>query len=165
MTAVLGCDLSSHYIDLVALDETTDHAGWHRCHLTGPTAWERTLTVRDQMPPSSFYDDIYMVAIERPFYVRDDTIRLIQGAVIACLPARLRQPHTLWEAHPSTWKSALGLKTKPSDDDLARIAPDGSLSIPDDTRDDERQNGRDAYCIAMWARQVNARANETETPT
>lgn len=162
---VVGIDLSTRAIDLVKLAENDNSAEWVRCDLAGPTAWERALAARDAISGSDgsgprdpkwgtlggWWDDVYLVAIETPVNDQKRVLRLIQGAVIASLPTRLRQPHSCWDVHPSTWKAGLGLKGKPTEEDIfrmtGRVEPIGA-----------DQNARDAYCLAMYARDLNARA-------
>lgn len=161
MSACVGIDLSSRAIDIVKLDETTNQAEWHRFEMEGATAWERTLRVRDVMPPSRFWDDVYLAAVETPFPDQQGVLRRVQGAVMACVPPAV----LVWEANASEWKRALGLGTaKPTTHDLARIAPSGNMKLVGrrvlDVKWDEAQNGRDAYCIALWCRETNRRGIE-----
>jgi hypothetical protein len=64
--------------------------------------------------------------------------------------------------HPSTWKAELGLKGKPTLADQLRIAPDGLIRGEAGKQSDANawQNARDAYCLALFARDTNARAVE-----
>lgn len=178
---VVGIDLSTKAIDLVKLSEDSNRAEWVRCELAGATAWERAMSVREALTNGMYrrewpmelngrdafwWDDVYLVAIERPVNDQKRVLRLIQGAVIASLPAKLRQPHCCWEIHPSTWKAGLGLKGKPTNDDLAGFEPDMmTCTTPELVRawltdGEEAQNARDAYCLALYARDTNARAVE-----
>lgn len=155
---VLGIDMSTFAIDLVLLDENEARATWHRVNLDdgvkGELAWDRVRRIADRMPSGSFWDDVYLASIERPFsQSRKDPIRLVQGAVMACVPARL----DLWECAPQTWKAHLKFKGrgKPT---LAAFPPialdahqgsvwaDGPLA----------QDAVDALGVALWARDTNA---------
>lgn len=171
MPYVVGCDLSTRAIDLVKLSENDNRAEWVRCELHGDTAWERALDVNEAIWRATgeskfrWFEDVYLVAIERPVNDQKRVLRLIQGAVIASLPAKLRQPHSCWDVHPSTWKAGLGLKGKPNTWDLRDLAltPEMTGTTPDFmrswlTNDKDAQNARDAYCLAMYARDTNARA-------
>jgi hypothetical protein len=173
MSRVVGIDLSTKAIDLVALEEDSNRAEWVRCELHGETAWERALNVwpamRDSFSPGhwGWWDDVYLVAIEKPVNDQKRVLRLIQGAILASLPAQLRQPHCCWEVHPSTWKAELGLKGKPTWDDLQSQGMSGAemrrfSEVSQTPLVDEAmaQNARDAYCLAMFARDTNARAVE-----
>lgn len=162
MSAVLGIDLSSRCLDLVKLNEDDDRADWARCPLEGKTAWERTLTIPDALPKSSWLDDIYLVALEAPYGHGSDLLNRVVGAIAAALPTKLRTPERLWIVRPDEWKRGHGIKTrdKPSFDDLYRIAPDGCINAPDGIQSADWQHGIDAYCLAHWARGINAQAIE-----
>jgi hypothetical protein len=155
MSAVVGVDLSSKALDLVKLDEDSPRAEWVRVELAGETAWERTLDVRGALwnwPDvkwADWWDDVYLVAIEAPYGHGSNLLNRVVGAVAASLPARLRTPERCWVVRPDEWKQGLGLKAKPTIDDLLM------LGVPGVERD---QNARDAYCLAMWARDTNAKA-------
>jgi hypothetical protein len=70
--------------------------------------------------------------------------------VAASLPARLRTPERCWVVRPDEYRTGLGLKGKPGYKDV------GLLSGGEFWNDD--QNARDAYALAMWARDTNAKA-------
>lgn len=156
MSFVAGIDLSSRAIDIVLLEESTNRAKWHRFELAGGLAWDRTLDVRRAMPVASFWDDVYLAAIETPFPDQKGVLRRVQGAVMARIPERV----LVWEANASQWKRELGLKGKPSSVNMDEVAPDGDIHRL--WNREERlvsgldwQNARDAYCIALWARESN----------
>lgn len=156
MTAVLGIDLSSYVVELVKLDETTDEATWTRVALEGKTAFDRLRALPAAMPTPSWFDDVYLAAIEYPTPDQQRILRLFEGAIAALIPPRIQ----VWEARPSEWKAGVGLKQKPTCDDLDQLCPDGwQITGPPGLYMDtpEAQNGRDAYCIALWARTLNRR--------
>jgi hypothetical protein len=143
--AVVGIDISTRAIDLVRLAENDDVADWLSIPLVGDNAWDRIRSIPQRMPHGSWWDNIYLAAIEKPFgHGRDGTIRLAQGAVIACIPSQLE----LWEVAPATWKSALGvpIRDKPGWDRFAPSLRD--LTWP--------QDARDALAVALYARDINA---------
>jgi hypothetical protein len=110
---------------------------------------------------NQWWDDVYLVAIEEPYGFRTNPLNRIVGAVAASLPADLRSPHRCWLVRPDEWKSGLGLKAKPTWIDLGERMPEGQTWNVQLDRDDEAwQNFRDAYCLALFARQTNARAVE-----
>jgi hypothetical protein len=153
---VLGVDLSSHCIDFAKVDENENQVIWSRCHLDGKTAWDRTLTIGNLRSDGVTFDDVYLVAVEAP-YGRGQAgtqaiLNRVVGAVAAVLPPRLRTPSTCWIVRPDEWKRGLGLKAKPTHQDVARLLrPQYDWEqIPDD------QNARDAACLALWARDTNA---------
>lgn len=177
MSAVVGVDLSSRALDLVKLDESSNRAEWVRVELAGKDAWERTLAVRDALPPDDpagiiyegdFWGDVYLVAIEEPRgrgQLRTNAVlNRVVGAVAASLPARLRVPERCWVVRPDEYRTGLGLRhnTKPSTGDLVRITGHlYDLFAPLFPGMDD-QNARDAYCLAMWARdKVAAAAGKT----
>lgn len=143
---VAGIDLSTHAIDVVALNENCDAAEWVHLELDGATAWDRVRKIRLQLNRIQ-WDDCYLAAIERPFSrSRNDTVRLAQGAVLASIPPSV----AVWEVAPQTWKSALGLsRKKPTWDDLP--------AVDAFDRDGWSQDARDALAVALYARNENAR--------
>jgi hypothetical protein len=166
VSAVVGIDLSTRALDLVKLDESSNRAEWVRCELEGKTAWERTLQVRDSVIGGSvlrwcqWWDDVYLVAVEAPYGHGSDLLNRVVGAIAASLPARLRAPERCWIVRPDEWKRGLGLKAKPSFTDLVVMtAPDVPDFFDAHTFQNYDQNARDAYCLAMFARdQVQAAA-------
>jgi hypothetical protein len=161
VNAVAGIDLSSRAIDLVRLDETQPVATHRRVSLEAAgktsTAWERTLLLPALMPRSSWWDDVYLVAIEAPYGVGPGTVAVLNrvvGAIAASLPARLRVPERCWIVRPDEWKQWLGVpaSAKPTADDVYRLG----LRLTGDWPD--TQDARDALCVAYWAREINASA-------
>jgi len=157
---VLGVDLSSHSIDFAKVDENHNTANWSRCLLAGDNAWTRTLTIGNLRADGVTFDDVYLVAIEAPYgRGQSGTLAILNrvvGAIAAVLPPRLRTPSTCWIVRPDEWKNGLGLKAKPTAEDVARLLEPASSweQIPDD------QNARDAACLALWARDTNAKGIE-----
>lgn len=159
MASVLGIDLSTRAVDIVALDESTNRAEWVHVELVGSGAWERTLSLPARMPGDSWYDErgVFLVAVEAP-YGRGQAgtnalLNRVVGAVAASLPAHLRDPARCWLVAPHEWKAGLGLKGKPTQADMERLAPGGGYSVDMSVlAGGDDQNGRDAYCIALWAR-------------
>jgi len=161
--SVVGCDLSSKAIDLVKLDEASNRASWVRCELAGADAWERTLSIREALwladgHAGSWWDDVYLVAIEKPVNDQQRVLGRVQGAILASLPAALRHPHCCWEVHPSTWKAGLGLKGKPTWTDIERLSGTPFPIHGSDFWAADDQNALDAYALALWARDENAKA-------
>lgn len=160
MSTVAGIDLSSRAIDIVKLDEDTDQAEWFRFELEGASAWERTRQVRERLPGSSWWDDVYLAAIETPFPDQQGVLRRVQGAVMACIPNRV----VAWEANQAAWKRGLELKAKPTAEDVERLMPgiefEGMRSVLWAVG---MQDTWDAACIALWARETNRRGIERIT--
>lgn len=152
MSAVVGIDFSSFAVDLVTLDESADHATWWRIPLRGGDALHRTRTLRDLMPRLSFYDDIYLVAIEKPFgpsRLAQSVLMRVQGAIAVSIPSRI----PVWEVTPYEWKKPLGLK-------ITEKPPlDGSCFPPmhyDSGLEPWPQDALDALGVALYARAASA---------
>lgn len=170
MSHTVGIDLSSFAVDLVKLDEERNRAEWVRVVLpeqpkkSRDPAWHRTLALPSLMPPSSWWDDVYLVAVEAPYGTRQPgtnaILNRVVGAILASVPARLREPNTLWLVRPDEWKGELGLKGKPTVDELLALLP--GLTIRGVSAEPEAggQDRLDALAVALYARQVNARALE-----
>lgn len=161
MSSVLGIDLSSFAIDLVRLDEETNAAEWTRVTLgTDKTpALDRLRNVALLMPPPSFYDEVYLAAIEVPYGTgqagTQAKLNRVFGAVLACLPQSLH----VWDVMPGAWRKELGLPGNASKTECAvavqrlRRAQDvypRSLEV-------WPQDALDAYAVAFYARTVNER--------
>lgn len=161
-SGVVGIDLSSHALDLVKLEEETNRAEWVRVPLWGKNAWERTLTLAEQFSEigSEWFEDVYLVAVEEPYSAgQPGTLAILNrvvGAVMASLPYKLRCVERCWHVRPQEWKSGLGLKAKPTGADMHALGWRG-FDIPGTTVPTYDQNARDAYCIARFARDENAR--------
>ena len=148
--SVAGIDLSTHAIDIVLLDETTDAATWHRVELAGHDAFERARSVRAAMfrgfVPSR-WDDVLAIGIEQP-RGRNALVALgrVQGAVLACIPRdKLVQP---W--NPSEWRKTVGLPGNATKFQVAEWALDRWEDYPFGVPFD----GTDAYCIALATRNL-----------
>ena len=155
---VVGIDLSSKQIDFAFVDENEDTVHWMTGVLEGQGAWERTLTIGNMHDLNQgIWESVYLVAIEAPYgRGQSGTLAILNrvvGAVASSLPPHLRKLERCWIARPDEWKRGLGLKAKPTRDDVAaRLRPRYAWEqIPDD------QNALDAACIALWARNENAR--------
>ena len=163
MSSVVGIDLSSFAVDLVRLDETENNAEWERVTLVGKIAWDRTLELPEAMPAASWYDDVYLVAIEAPYGSRQPgttaILNRIVGAIVATLPSALRVPERCWIVRPDEWKTELALKKKPTTEDIERLLPGLTIQGPQTTLFLQGpQDQWDALCLALYARRVNARA-------
>lgn len=150
--AIAGVDFSTHFVDIVLLDENTDAATWHRFELTGDGAFDRTRSVRAALPGSSFWDDVLAVGIEQP-RGRNALVALgrIQGAILTCIPAD-KLVHPL---NPSSWRQAVGLKGNASKAEVYERAY--GLFIAGDRIGPWPvwpQDACDAYCIALATRNV-----------
>jgi hypothetical protein len=153
MSVCVGIDLSSRAIDLVRLDEDNDEAAWTRIELAGGNAFERTRSIPVSMPHGSFWDDVYLCAMERPF-VRfgQDVIRLAQGATLACVPRNVE----VWEVAVSQWKKhmSIPIRDKPSWDRFPMSFQ--RMNWP--------QDALDALGVAIYARETNADGVAAQLP-
>ena len=155
---IAGCDYSTHNIDVIFLDLDTNKAEWRRWELTGQDAFDRTRTIRETMPPRTWWHDQGIVALglEHPAGKHGTgTLMRVQGAILACIPTSLLvQP---WA--PAAWRKAVGLKGNASKEDvytwaIRRINEQPNawpLAVPHDATD--------AYCIA---RATSSRIREGE---
>ncbi len=164
MSTVLGIDLSSRNIDLVWLDEDGPGARWARLPLAGPTSFARCRAVRAAMPPATAYDGCYLAAIERPrtqSMVSAAALFPVFGAVLSCLPAALE----VWDVLPQHWKQGLGLGGNASKEEAARevyaLAEPAVLGWATNGMrgpvQDVPQDALDAWAVAFYARELNAR--------
>jgi hypothetical protein len=161
MSRILGIDLSSFNVDLVALDEDTNAAVWTRLRLgtDKDSALDRLRRVAEAMPPASFYDDIYLAAVESPYGTRLERgtqakLNRVFGAVCACLPARVH----LWEVMPGDWRKELGLKGNASKEECAEVVRALWRYVPAGGRwHGIPQDALDAYAVAYYAREHNHR--------
>jgi hypothetical protein len=111
--AVVGIDLSSKAIDLVRIDENNDEAEWISVPLAGKTAWDRTRQIGRLMPSSSWWDDVYLCAIEQPFGPSrraQSVLMRAQGAILAAVPDRVE----VWEVTPDSGRSTSGSRRRRS---------------------------------------------------
>lgn len=151
MSSVLGVDFSSFEIFFATLDEDAQAASWSSVVLTGKEAWERTRQLRTQMPRATFYDDVYLAAIEKPFGFSSrsgqSVLMRTQGAILVSIPAAV----AVWEVRPADWKGPLGLKQseKPTCATFAAVGFDLDA-------DGWPQDALDALGLALYARDVNA---------
>lgn len=156
MSSVLGIDVSSHAIDMVKLDETTNDAEWTRIELLGGDSFIRLRGVERAMPwRHRYYDDVYICGIEVPktrFLKSAGALFPIYGAVVALLPPNLQ----VWDVHPKTWRQGIGLPGNATKEDV-RVAV---YDLWDGMHDLIPQDAVDAYAVAYHVRETNRRAIE-----
>jgi hypothetical protein len=161
LSATVGCDLSSRRLDLVKLDDlnVATHLPVELERDRRATSWERTLALPELMPPSSWWEDVYLVCIEAPYGAGTGTVAVLNrvvGALAARLPPLLRVPERCWLVRPDEWKRGLGLRVdgKPSPEDLERLP----LILWSNREPPRTQDARDALCLAYYARELNMEA-------
>lgn len=151
---IAGIDFSTVAIDVVLLDEDTNHATHHRRRLdTGPgKAFDRIRRIRDAMPARGAWLDsgVVAVGIEEPFNraTMGGQVPLLMaiGAIVATLPLAL--PVGLLRA--DDWRKACGLPIRGQRDQLKRAAVDFAARNWIDLPAVIDDNVADAFCIA-WA--------------
>lgn len=151
----VGIDQSSNAIELVRLDENRDHATAWSITLEGKTAFARLQQVRLQMPGASWWDNVYLAAIEIPESRFRASLRAqlpIVGAIVACIPSHVQ----VWDVAPVDWKRTLG---------VAHNAKPEPGHFPAFTLDGWTQDALDALGVAAYARDLNARGIEAALKT
>lgn len=149
---VAGVDYSTHAVDIVLLDETTDAATWHRFELEGRDAFERARAVRAAVPArtSGFWDDVLAAGIEDPRGYGAGSLYRVQGALLACLPTSLLvQP---WI--PSAWRKQVGLAGNASKSTVLAWTLDWTQGHLDLKAEAWPQDACDAYAIALATRSL-----------
>ncbi len=155
---VAGIDFDSHGIDLVLLEEDSNHALHERWPLIGFDAFDRAMKVPDLRQfvwDSTAWRNVIALGIEDPrgpSRTADAPIYRTQGAILACLPRDLLvQP---WK--PQAWRKQLGIAHigKPP---IAEFASRHWLNPPQNAR----QDAYDAFCIAYATRMVMVRGRAT----
>jgi Holliday junction resolvasome RuvABC endonuclease subunit len=155
VSCVVGIDLSTRAIDLVRLDETSNQGTWDHLHLEGKTALERLRQVPRVMPRRSLYwESVYLIAVEAPMSRGQQgtmaKLSRVLGAIVACLPAGVE----VWEVAPVQWRKELGLSGHASKEQAAEAVD--ALRGPGSVV--WTQDALDAYAVAYYARELNARA-------
>jgi len=161
MSLIAGIDFSSIAIDVVLLDEDTDHAVHHRRRLdTGPGKLiDRVRRVRDALPSRGAWRDsgVLALGIEEPFHHSHKGLApmlLTLGAIIDTLPRDV--PLALLRA--DDWRRACGLPLRVGRPEHKQNAITFTREHwPNPTRIDD--NVGDAFCIA-WATRDLHRARE-----
>jgi hypothetical protein len=148
VSAVVGIDFSTFYVDLVKLDETDAAASWLRVELAGANAWDRTRALAYTMPLRSWWDDVYLAAIERPMMDQQRVLARVQGVILARIPATVH----CWEVRPDEWKKPLGLKITEKPD--AAAFP-GMQYVSGPNGEPWTQDAYDALGVALYARETN----------
>ena len=161
---VLGVDVSTRAVHTARLPFDSDEATVQVYDATDckGDALVRARTLADLLPRrrSKLWDDVALVAIERPFGVGTRAVgdmMLVVGLVIACLPPELE----VWLLGPTEWRKACGMPGNASKEDVRWFAmshwPEGKSHSPPASW---AQDLCDAYCVAWAARALNAKGVE-----
>jgi hypothetical protein len=153
---IAGIDYSTHFVDVVLLDEDTDAATWYRFELEGQDAFDRARSVRTNVPRGAFWDKVLAVGIEQPRGKFGVTHMMrIQGAVLTCIPAD-KLVHPL---NPSDWRKTVGVPGNASKQAVQRFTDEHRVSHalwggdgPYRQPPVWPQDACDAYCIALATR-------------
>jgi hypothetical protein len=143
---IAGIDYSSLAIDVVHIDlDDLVPPRWDRFPLAGQDAFDRTRSIRDAMPTSSYWQDTIAIGIEHPAgRFGTGSMMRVQGAVLACLPSGvLVQP---WP--PSSWRKAVGLAGNATKQQVAAASYRLGLSP------EFPQDAHDAHLIALATRRA-----------
>lgn len=151
MSYVAGIDYSTRSIDVILLDEDTDRATWQPFPLHGPgDAFDRARTVREALPPRSWWEDagIIAIGIEDPRGYAAGHLYRVQGAILACIPTALLVHPWI----PSSWRTAVNLAGNSS----KQAVKIHSLRLAGTSRETDRwpQDAHDAHLIARATRSV-----------
>lgn len=150
---VLGADVSTKAIDLVALELDTDQARWMHVPLGDGDLLERVRRVRrsvlDVVGPD--LDDTLAVGVERPAGRHGVwQVSMAVGALLQCFPPELLV--TWWV--PAEWRKAVGLPGNATKQELGEwswrhwgISGGSGPELPS-------QDAMDAYCVAYATRGV-----------
>ena len=149
-----GVDVSTRAVHIALLDFDSDAAEVQVYDATDceGDALVRARTLADLLPSrrSSLWDDVGLVAIERPMGPGTKAVgdmMLVVGIVVAHLPPEI----PVWLLGPTEWRKGCGLAGNASKQDVADFARwtlGAPLSDP--------QDALDARCIAYAARALNA---------
>jgi Holliday junction resolvasome RuvABC endonuclease subunit len=152
VSATAGIDFSTRAIDVVLLDDDTDHATWHRYPLD-PPAFNAALQVRHTvLLRRSWLEDqgVHSVWIELPWARQRKAVAplmRLQGAILSRLPLDL----IAGELAPQTWKKLTVGKANASKDDVRAWAVlEPGWTLPGHWT----QDAIDAYAIAYAGRQL-----------
>lgn len=153
---VAGIDYSSRAVDIVLLNDDTDHAAWTRVELHGATPIERARSLRGRLPLRSWWEDegVYLIGIEDPYSRSKGVAKALgmaAGAIVALLPVDL----TVIQTPPIEWKRLAignGSATK------AQVANWARAELGHDGVTTWAQDAYDAYAIARAVRHLNNHA-------
>lgn len=155
---VLGVDVSTRAVHTCRLDFDSDAASVQVYDATDckGDALIRARTLADLLPRrrSKFWDDIALVAIERPMGLGTRQVgdmMIVVGLVIACLPPELE----VWLLGPTEWRKACGMPGN-----AAKEAVRASVLSRKPESASWSQDSCDAFCVAWAARALNAKGVE-----
>jgi hypothetical protein len=157
---VLGVDLSTKAIDLVALDEDNPAMCDHRrVELPDPwwntARWMRSLLRVASIPTWLEERNVYLVGVERPYGPSRQAIaslHTVMGALIASLPPQV----TAFEVSPADMRRELGL---PGNCPKEQMRREVTRRMPHLTWTDDAYDAWAAGYAALW---INERGTPME---
>jgi hypothetical protein len=158
MPRVVGIDFKSDAVDLVTLDIDADEPRWLHIPCGANSnqdndSFETARAMRELLPIGHWWDDVVLIAVEKPFSQSRRSISAlmrVQGAVLASVPFRI----TAWEIPPGEWRKEIGLKGNAPKEEVALWALDHGADM------DWSQDACDALAIATAALRINTRGLE-----
>jgi hypothetical protein len=122
-----GLDVAAGGLDIVTVDLDTHVPQWH--HLPGGAkGWDTARKMREVLPHPSYWDDIALLAIERPIGIRTNVI-WAQGLVIGAVLARVPASVVIQDYQANEWKALVGLSGGASKEEVMAWASEfGSSS-------------------------------------
>jgi hypothetical protein len=158
---IAGVDISSFAVDLVLLDDDTDHAHeWKHILLPGSTPFERARALRLAIPSRSWWEDqgVWLVGYEDPVGHHAHTAKamgLMLGAFAALLPSQLPTLGT----QASEWQPRFtGWAKQPRTSAERKALIRNAAHRRGFTGDEHTQDLFDAYGIAWVVRALNDQA-------
>ena len=103
-----GLDVAATHLDIVSVDLDTGAVKSHRFP-GGKKGWETARSMREVLPHASYWDDVALLAIERPVGARTSTI-WAQGLVIGAVLALVPQSVLIQDFQANEWKTLVGLR-------------------------------------------------------
>lgn len=152
VSLVAGVDVSTRSVDIVLLadDNTAEWTSVPCRDERGPFFAARQAA--GFMPKGTFWDDVYLVGVEKPFSQGRQVVRalaLITGAVAGALPASV----TAIETTAQEWKRLTVGNPQATKQTVKAWALSERFGWNGETQD-----AVDAYCIARAVRLLNDRA-------
>jgi hypothetical protein len=123
---LVGADISTKAVDLVALDLDTDHAQWKHIPIHSKRgSFHAARNVRPALGHQAllggYWDDVAALWVEDPMSRNMGTCKalaLVTGALIACVPQRVIVERT----KPNEWQHVFTGKTKATKADIEQQA-------------------------------------------
>lgn len=112
----VGIDANAREVNLVAIDLESYEVKWNKL-LGGPKAWDTARGITSVAPHHSWWEDVALVAIERPIGARSNVIwaqALVIGALIAIIPNHV----VVQDFQATVWKNLVGLPHKAGKDEV-----------------------------------------------